>query len=114
MTKPLFSCVLIARCEEKTLPRMLASLEAFRERGGNIVVCDTGSTDKTAQIARDMGCLVEEVGDRFRTTISEEQAKAINDKFVVNGEEPVVKAGDSLFDFASARNYAATLAENDM
>jgi glycosyltransferase involved in cell wall biosynthesis len=111
--KPSFSCVLIARNEEKTLPRMLASLTEFKNRGGVTVVVDTGSTDKTAQVARDWGCIVEEVGDRFRITISEEQAKEINERFVVNDEAPVVKAGDSLFDFASARNYAATLSPTD-
>jgi len=93
---------------------MLESLTEFKNRGGNTVVVDTGSHDKTAQVARDWGCIVEEVGDRFRLTISEEQAKAINEKFIVNGEEPVVKGGDSLFDFSSARNYAASLSPTDM
>jgi tetratricopeptide (TPR) repeat protein len=113
MEKPKFSCVLITRNEAKYLPRMLASLKPFMERGGECVIVDTGSTDNTAQIARDAGCKVEEVGDRFRITIDEPTAKAINERFIVKDEPAVVNAGDSLFDFASARNYATSLASND-
>lgn len=112
--KPNFSIVLIARNEEKTLPRLLESLQEFRARGGEIVLVDTGSKDKTAQIARDAGCKVEEVGNRFRKTIGQVQANAINERFVVVPEEPVVAGGDSLFDYSAARNYAASLASNDM
>lgn len=108
-----FSFVLIARNEEKTLPRLLKSLDEFKARGGEVVVVDTGSTDKTAQIARDWGCKVEEVGDRFLLSVTEEEAKAINEKFVVGDEEPVVKAGDRQFDFSAARNYATSLASKD-
>lgn len=111
--KPLFTICLIARNEAKTLPRALASLKEFRDRGGSIVVVDTGSTDDTAKIAREAGCIVEEVGDRFRITISQEIADAANAK-IIDGEEPVLKAGETLFDFASARNYSASLAPCDL
>lgn len=109
-----WSVVLIGRNEEKTLPRLLASLEEFKARGGIVVLVDTGSTDKTAQLAKDWGCVVEEVGDRFRVFLTDEQVKAINDKFIVEGEVPVVNSGDSLFDYSSARNYAASLSPTDM
>jgi glycosyltransferase involved in cell wall biosynthesis len=33
--------------------------------------------------------------------------------FVVEDEEPIVKAGDTYFDYSEARNYAASLASND-
>lgn len=114
MNKPLWSVVCIARNEEETLPRLVASLREFQEKGGEIVIMDTGSSDKTAQIARDLGCKVTEVGDRFRITIDEDYAKRINERFLVGSEEPIVVSGDSLFDFASARNYAATLASNNL
>jgi glycosyltransferase involved in cell wall biosynthesis len=114
MTKtPKFSVVIICRNEEATLPRMLASLKEFQERGGEIVCLDTGSSDKTAEVARSMGCKVTEVGDKFKITIDQELADKINAKFVVDDDLPVVNAGESLFDFASARNYAATLSSND-
>ena len=111
--RPLFSVVVIARNEQSTLPRLVKSLDEFLKRGGEFIVLDTGSTDKTADIARSLGCAVIEVGDKFRIKISDEQVDAINDKFVVDGEENVVNYGDSLFDYASARNYAVSFATND-
>lgn len=102
------------RNESKTLPRLVASLKEFQERGGEIVCLDTGSTDDTPQIARDLGCKVTEVGERFLITVTEEEAKAINEKFVVGNDAPILQAGDRQFDYASARNFAATLASNDM
>lgn len=103
-----FSVVLIAKNESKTLPRLMGSLKEFQEKGGEVVLLDTGSTDGTAQIARDLGCKVEEVGEKFITVIDEEKAKQINDHFIVGDETPIVKVGDKLFDYSSARNYAAT------
>lgn len=107
-----FSIVLIARQEEKTLPRLLKSLEEFKKRGGETIIVDTGSTDKTTQIARDWGCKVTEVGEKFVRIITDELADKINKQFVIDGENPVVKAGDKLFDYSSARNFASSLATN--
>lgn len=112
--KPNWSTVLIARNEAKTLPRLLASLKEFQEQGGEVVLVDTGSTDETSAVARSLGCKVTEVGERFRRIISKEEADAINSRFIVAGEEPVLKEGDSLFDYSSARNFAASLASSDM
>ena len=42
------SAVLIVKNEEKLLARCLESLKGFDE----IIVCDTGSTDKTIEIAK--------------------------------------------------------------
>jgi len=114
MKKPKFSIALIAKNEALTLPRMVGSLKEFQDRGGEIWVLDSGSTDNTIEVAKGLGCKVEAVGDRFRINIDEDLADKINAKFVVEGEEPVVKAGESLFDFASARNYIADFPENDM
>lgn len=112
--KPLWTTCLISRNESKTLPRALESLKEFRRRGGQVVVVDTGSTDNTAQIARDAGCIVEEVGDRFLLTITPEMADAINRRFVVEGEEPIIKARQRTFDFGSARNYCSLLSPTPM
>ena len=113
MIKPKFSIVLIAKNEAKTLPKCIASLKNFQDRGGEIVLCDTGSTDGTSELARSLGCKVEEVGEKFITVLDEEMADKLNKRFVVEGEEPIVKAGNRLFDFASARNYVTSLASND-
>lgn len=114
MAKPLFSVVLIARNEAKTLPYAIASLKEFMERGGDVNVVDTGSTDGTAELARSLGCRVKEVGPIFRHTITEEQAKAINERFIVANEAPVLNAGESYFDFAAARNESNSMADCDM
>jgi hypothetical protein len=109
-----FSVCFIGRNEEKTLPNALKSLEEFKSRGGQVCYLDTGSTDNSAKVARDWGCTVEEVGTKFLTMITKEQADAINTRFVVEDEEPILKEGDKLFDFASARNYCAdNLAKED-
>ncbi len=112
--KPLFSIVFIARNEAETLPRAISSLKEFMARGGDVNVLDTGSTDGTADVARSLGCRVKEVGTIFRHTITPERAKEINDRFIVENEPPVLTAGESYFDFASARNESNAMADCDM
>lgn len=109
-----FSIVLIAKNEAKTLPRLVKSLEQFQSRGGEIILVDTGSSDNTSQIAEKLGCKVTKVNKKFMIVVDDKTAHAINTKFVVGKEKPIVKVGDKIFDFASARNYAASLASNDM
>ena len=110
---PQFSIVLIARNEAQTLPKLFSSLQKFVARGGEIVVVDTGSTDQTADLARAFGCRVFEVGDAFTTLLSDAQANEINARFSKNGETLPVTAGQRLFHFAKARNFASTCAQND-
>ncbi len=109
-----FAFCLIAKNEAKTLPRLLESLKAYKEAGGNIYLLDTGSTDGTAELARTLGCVVKEVGDKYKHTISMQDAWAINDKFVVPEENNVVMTDDTYFDFGSARNDAASMSHTDM
>jgi len=114
MEKPLFSIVCISKNEAKTLPKLTASLKEFIERGGEMCLTDTGSSDGTAELARSLNWKVTEAGERFITIIDEKLAKQINDRFIIEGERPIVKGGDKLFDFGSARNYATSLATNNM
>jgi glycosyltransferase involved in cell wall biosynthesis len=114
MNKPKFSIVCIAKNEAKTLPKMMASLREFTDRGGEVILVDTGSTDGTAELARSLGCKVTEVGEKFIQKINHLHAFNINRKFTVDGEKYIVEAGNRLFDFASARNYANSLSSNDM
>ena len=114
MNKPKFSFAIIAKNEAETLPRLVGSLKEFQERGGEIWILDTGSTDNTVEVAKKLGCKVESVGDKFRINIDEKMANDINSKFIVDGELPVLKAGESLFNFGAARNYISTFPENDM
>ena len=114
MNKPKFSIVLIAKNEAKTLPKCIASLKDFTDRGGEVILCDTGSTDGTANLARSLGCKVTEVGEKFIKVIDKDLAKKINERFIIGDEPAIVKEGNRLFDFAAARNYATSLATNDM
>ncbi len=109
-----FSFCLIAKNESKTLPRLMESLKAFQAAGGEVCLLDTGSTDGTADLARSLGCKVEEVGDKYLHYLTVEEIFNINKKFLVDGEEPIVKNEDIYFDFASARNQAAAMASNEM
>jgi len=108
-----FSFCLIARNESKTLPRLLNSLNEFKERGGKVYILDTGSTDNTAEVARNWGAEVHEVGNKFLIEVDQELALAINDKYVVPGEVVVINEGDKQFDYSSARNYIAQFSKTD-
>ena len=101
------------RNESKTLPHAIESLKEFTARGGDINCVDTGSTDNSVEVAKSIGCKVKEVGKQFLHTIDADYAKKINDRFVVENEMPVVSAGDTYFDFASARNESVSMADCD-
>lgn len=112
MGKPLFSVCLIGRNEEHTLPRLIKSLSEFQNRWWEIILVDTWSKDDTVKVAIDLWVNVIEAWNRFLMTIDSDTADHINKRFVVDGEKDVISEWDTLFDFASARNYAASLANN--
>lgn len=111
---PLFSVVLIAKNEQQTLPRLAASLMEFQSRGGEILLVDTGSTDNTVPVAKSLGMTVHEVGSRFVLKVDDDLASRVNKRFVCRGEPNLLAKGDKIFDYSAARNYAASLAKNDM
>lgn len=108
---PLFSVVVIAKNEAKTLPKLVYSLLEFRDRGGEIVVLDTGSTDGTCLVAKGLGCVVYKSSDHQRR-VGITRAAEINSKFVAFGESNIVQGIDEFFDFSAARNLAAGWATN--
>lgn len=111
--EPNFSIALICKNEEKTLPRLLNSLFEFFVRGGEVIILDTGSTDNTVAVAKNFGCRVE-ISDVFSHTIDLDSAKNVNEHFVINNEEPILKEGDKYFIFSVARNYIDSFASNNM
>lgn len=92
---------------------MFASLKEFVARGGDVNIVDTGSTDGSPDIARSLGIRVKEVGEIYRHTITEVEAKQINDRFTVGSEHPVVHPGETYFDFSAARNAASAMGDCD-
>jgi tetratricopeptide (TPR) repeat protein len=112
--RPAFSIVVVARNEARTLPHLLGSLWPFRERRGDLVLVDTGSQDETAGLARDFGCRVIAAGERFASRLTDGQAERIERRFAREGEGPLATAGQRLFHFARAREWAATRAKHDV
>jgi len=107
---PRFSVAVLARNEASSLPHLLDDLERFVARGGELFVVDTGSTDDTVAIARDHGCRVETMHDRFDTALDATTAAEIEQRFARAGEGPLVEAGERLFHFGDARQEAGLLA----
>ena len=116
---PTLSVVIITRDEEANLPRTLASVsELVKQTNGEIIVVDSGSTDRTVEIAKSFGAKVfveewkgyaaqknsaiekatgdwilsldadEEVGETLRQTLS----LAVG----ADGQSPTCEAADSL------------------
>lgn len=109
-----FSVALIAKNEAKTLPRLLGSLKEFHARGGKTVLLDTGSTDDTIVTARELGCDVVPVGEKFIRRIEGDLARELNERFVEGDEGPIVEPGEKLFDFGAARNHITEHSPTDM
>jgi 4,4'-diaponeurosporenoate glycosyltransferase len=57
-SRPTTSVIIPARNEEHNLPTLLRSLAAQSLKPGEIIVVDDGSTDRTAELARELGATV--------------------------------------------------------
>jgi glycosyltransferase involved in cell wall biosynthesis len=64
VSAPQYSVVIPARNAEGTLPPVLASITAQEPAPLEVIVADDGSTDTTAQVAREQGARVVETGGR--------------------------------------------------
>jgi glycosyltransferase involved in cell wall biosynthesis len=89
MTRPTICAVIIARNEERDLPRCLASVKSFAEK---IVLLDTGSTDNTRRIAAAHGV-------------------SVGLYFGASEHDPDRLGELRITDFSKARNYAIERAE---
>ena len=108
--EPQFSIVVLTRDEERSIPRLFYLLEDFLDRGGELLVLDSGSTDRTVEIAKLRGCRVVELKASFDLTLDPTQAAAIEQRFAKGKEGPLVEPGQRLFNFGAAREHAAQLA----
>jgi glycosyltransferase involved in cell wall biosynthesis len=109
-----FSIALIGKNEEKTIPRLVASMGNFIKDGGSVFLLDTGSSDNTVKICKELGITVHEVGEKYITIIDKHKASKMNKKYAVDDEGPIVKAGERVFDFGGARNESHSYAKTDM
>ena len=114
MEQPKFSIVVITKNEEETLPHLLDSLEEFRARRGEIVICDTGSGDRTMQVARLYSCEKMQIGNKCMNSIDANLADAVNKCTVDIAEKPILFEGDTYFNFSAARNIASRFASENM
>src|SRR5688572_13284677 len=60
----MISVVIPARNEEEFLPATVEALKAQSYRNFEIIVVANGCQDRTADVARELGCRVFELGDR--------------------------------------------------
>ena len=130
--QPLWSTSIICKNEEESIQKLLDSLKEYISLGGEIVVIDTGSTDRTIEILKNNGfktlverdvelelrkfsvddiptvmLFYEEVGNKFNVEINDEMMKKINDTFAKNNEDfSPLGNKKHVFDFGKARRYA--------
>lgn len=116
MEKPLWSTSIICKNEEQSIQKLLDSLKEYISLGGEVIVIDTGSKDKTIEILKNNGfrtlverdieielqkfnlpsvegtplgesmLFYEEVGSKFNVEIDEYMAEKINYNFSKGGE----------------------------
>ncbi|HXV65409.1 MAG TPA: glycosyltransferase [Vicinamibacteria bacterium] len=88
MVLPEISVVIPARNEERLLPRLLDSIEIARERyhygarAIEVIVADNVSTDSTAEIARQRGCLLVSVDRRVIAAVRNAGARLARGRFL--------------------------------
>ena len=98
----LYSVVAICHNEEKWIRGWVKSIREKLDPDVEIVLVDTGSTDNTVTIAKELNCNVYEAGDQFVHYITSEEAEKAN-KIL---KTTVLKEGQRIFNFRDARNYA--------
>lgn len=108
---PNFSIVFITKNNENSIENLLKKLEDFKDNGGDISILDLGSTDNTIKIATALGAKIEN-GSNFFRTVDNDMSNVINQKFKKD-QENIINDGDIYIDYSAARDYAATLSNND-
>ena len=117
-SKPLFSIGLIVKNEEQTLPKLYESIKDFIQAGGEAVILDTGSTDNTVHIAKELGFKTYIANRSFVETLSNKSIKNIKRIHIDDDEmelcAPLLKSDMSFFNFGKARNELHKYVTNDL
>lgn len=106
-----FSICIIARDEELSLPVLASYLKEYQEAGGEVFLLDTGSTDKTAQVSAQLGFRTYH-NPRFNIIIDgalQREIEDLNTEYNIDNPDLMGR----VFDFASARNYIASMTSTD-
>ncbi len=105
---PLFSIGLIVKNEENTLPKLYACIKEFIQAGGEAVILDTGSTDNTVHIAKEMGFKTYIANRSFVETLNAKNIKNIRRIHIEEEDDQmageIFKTDISFFNFGRARN----------
>lgn len=101
----MISACIIARNEETNIPRLVKSLKGCDE----IILADGGSTDKTLEIAKDLGVNAYPRDDVFDVA-SKEDVETFTNTF---GYAPRFEYGDMFGNFSEIRNNVVKRAKND-
>ncbi len=107
-----FSIVTIAYNEEKTIPNLANSAAKFIEAGGEMCLYDTGSTDNTVNVAKELGFKVVQSTTALHGAIIKNEYKKWAKKRGITSCP--LKFPAKYFMFDVARNEAAKIASNDM
>lgn len=105
-----FSVVVITKNEETGIIPLMDSLKPFISNGGEVVIADSGSTDDTKSVIEKYGAVWKPIGSDFHHTITEEDAKMMNEFLQCE----MIQADQTWFDFAGARNAATEVSSNDV
>ncbi len=115
---PLFSIGLIVKNEEHTLPKLYECIKDFIKAGGEAVILDTGSTDNTVHIAKEMGFKTYIASRSFVETLNAKNIKNIKRLHIEEEDEKsaseIFKTDISFFNFGRARNELHKYVTNEI
>jgi len=120
MKTPLWSISVICKNEEQSILSMINSLKEYISLGGEIVVVDTGSTDRTISVLESVGfkndnnskLRYEKVSSLFMFDV-DSWLDEINARFVNENDISFEASGKKVFNFGAARRYAGSKCSND-
>jgi len=107
-----FSIVIIAKNESLNLPKVAESAKEFLENGGEICLLDTGSSDDTVKVSKQLGFKTVESETNFMKTLTKKKLDKWKEKYKIKNDP--VSTPIEFFCFDKARNSAAQISSNDM